>query len=61
MTFGYDKYATVNMQQGRLHRKEGIDLDERHIDEIIDKPFIYLGIEEIDIIQHRTTKEKLKK
>lgn len=61
MSFGYDKCATVNMQRGKLHKKAGIQLEEGNIEELTDKPYKYLGIEEIEDIQHGTTKEKVRK
>ena len=61
MSFGCDKCATVNMQRGKLHKKAGIQLEEGNIEERTDKPYKYLGSEELEDSQNGTTKEKVRK
>jgi hypothetical protein len=63
MTFGLDKCAKATFKRGKLTQTSNVELN---IDTVIkeldqEETYKYLGIDEIDGIQHSKIKEKIRK
>ena len=63
MEFGLEKCANITFKRGKLTHLQNLVIDtNREIQELEQgKTYKYLGIEEIEGIQHQQMKERLKK
>ena len=63
MEFGLEKFAKITFKRGKLTHSQNLVIDtNREIQELEQgKTYKYLGIEEIEGIQHQQMKDRLKK